>query len=110
MRIKANMQDKVKDILLKNKSTRDNDPLLVFKFWKAEHEKKYPDLKFSKVPVSNVFVMWSMKDLTHPSAIMRARRKVQEKHKETRGKLWYKRHKEQETVKEDLGYAKRVRV
>ena len=108
--MRINMQDKVKKILLKHKSTRDNDPLLVFKFWKAEHEKKYPDDKFSQVPVSNVFVMWSMKDLTHPSAIMRARRKVQEKYKETRGKLWYKRHQEQENVKEDLGYAKRVRV
>ena len=66
--------------------------------------------EFHKLPTGSLFSMWDAKHLTHPSAIMRARRKVQEKHSDTRGKLWYKRHKEQETVKEDLGYAKRIRV
>ena len=108
--MRINMQTKVKHILQRHKDTRDNDPLLIFKFWQDEFGKEYPEVIFSQQAVSNIFMMWNKKKLTHPSAIMRARRKVQEKHKDTRGKLWYKRHKEQENVKEDLGYAKRVRV
>ena len=42
--------------------------------------------------------------ISHPSAIMRARRKVQEEHKETRGKLWNERHKQETVVQQDLGY------
>ena len=48
--------------------------------------------------------MWSNKEISHPSAIMRARRKVQEEYPETRGKLWEERHKQQEQVQQDLGY------
>jgi hypothetical protein len=44
------------------------------------------------------------KEISHPSAIMRARRKVQEEHKETRGKVYAERHKQQKQVREDLGY------
>ena len=48
---------------------------------------------------------WRKNEVTHPSAIMRARRRVQEEYKHTRGKLWYKRHKESKRVKkEELGY------
>ena len=48
--------------------------------------------------------MWVNKEISHPSAIMRARRKVQEEHPETRGEVYKERHKQQEQVKEDLGY------
>ena len=108
--MRINMQERVKFILQRHKDTRDNDPLLVFKFWKDEFAKLYPAIPFNQQSISNIFMHWNKKQLTHPSAIMRARRKVQEKHKDTRGKLWYKRHKEEEVVKEDLGYAKRIRV
>ena len=108
--MRVNMQDKVRFILQRHKATRDSDELLVFKFWKDEYSKIYPGIPFNHQPVSNVFMLWNKKELTHPSAIMRARRKVQEKHKDTRGSLWYKRHSQEEVVKEDLGYAKRVRV
>ena len=47
---------------------------------------------------------WRMDQVTHPSAIMRARRKVQEDHTETRGSKWEERHKQQKQVQEDLGY------
>ena len=35
---------------------------------------------------------------------MRARRKVQEDHPETRGSVWAERHKKQKQIQEDLGY------
>ena len=44
------------------------------------------------------------KHLSHPSAIMRARRKIQEIEPSLRGELWAARHKEEEQVKIDLGY------
>ena len=44
--------------------------------------------------------MWANKEISHPSAIMRARRKVQEDHKETRGSVWEARHKQQQQVQE----------
>ena len=48
--------------------------------------------------------MWKDKIISHPSAIMRARRKVQEEHAHTRGKVWEERHNQQKQVKQDLGY------
>ena len=42
--------------------------------------------------------------LSHPSGIMRARRKLQEEVPSLRGEIWELRHKEQEVVKKDLGY------
>ena len=44
------------------------------------------------------------KHLSHPSGIMRARRKLQEEHPKLRGELWQVRHAEEENVKADLGY------
>ena len=52
----------------------------------------------------DIFSMWKDKLISHPSAIMRARRKVQEEHPHTRGKVWEERHNQQKQVQEDLGY------
>ena len=48
--------------------------------------------------------MWENKEISHPSAVMRARRKIQEEDPDTRGNLWESRHKEQVNVQQDLGY------
>ena len=100
MRIK--MQSKVHDILLRLIHCRDSDVYLLYEIWKDELVKYNLDINNMKlVPILK---MWSNKELSHPSAIMRARRKVQEEHEETRGKVYEERHKQQEQVREDLGY------
>ena len=58
----------------------------------------------NKISLLETLSLWKSKKISHPSAIMRARRKVQEIDKNTRGNLWKKRHEEQKNVKEELGY------
>ena len=100
MRIK--MQDKIKHILLTKRHCRDNDVYLIYEIW-AEELAKY-NLNIKNMHLMPVLKMWAKKEISHPSAIMRARRKVQEEHKETRGIFWEERHKQQKQIKKDLGY------
>ena len=100
MRIK--MQDKIKHILLTKRHCRDNDVYLIYEIW-AEELAKY-NLNIKNMHLMPVLKMWAKKEISHPSAIMRARRKVQEEHKETRGIVWEERHKQQKQIKKDLGY------
>ena len=100
MRIK--MQDKVKHILLTKRHCRDSDVYLLYEIWTDELTKM--NLNIKNMYLVPILKMWERKELSHPSAIMRARRKVQEEHPNTRGNLWEKRHKEQKQVKKDLGY------
>jgi len=107
MRIK--MQDKVKGILLQKAITRDNDFYLMYSLWQDEFnglkaEKMNHKDSFDHIDVLRLMRLLNEKKLTHPSAITRARRKVQEVNPETRGSLWEKRHKRQAQVKADLGY------
>jgi hypothetical protein len=96
------MQSKVHDILLRLVHCRDSDVYLLYEIWKNELAEYNLDINNMKlVPILK---MWSNKEISHPSAVMRARRKVQEEHKETRGKVYEERHKQQKQVKEDLGY------
>tara|TARA_R110000824_G_scaffold114540_1_gene265176 strand:+ start:677 stop:991 length:315 start_codon:yes stop_codon:yes gene_type:complete len=100
MRIK--MQDIIKQILLTKKHCRDNDVYLLYEIWNREFAKL--NLDINNMHLVPTLKMWSNKLISHPSAIMRARRKVQEEHKETRGKLWNERHKQETVVQQDLGY------
>ena len=100
MRIK--MQDKVKHILLTKRHCRDSGVYLIYEIWSEELAKHNMDIK--NMYLMPTLRMWSKKEISHPSAIMRARRKVQEDHKETRGSVWEARHKQQQQVQEDLGY------
>ena len=100
MRIK--MQDVVKHILLTKRHCRDNDVYLIYEIWAEELAKYNMDIK--NMDLMPTLKMWSRKEISHPSAIMRARRKVQEDHEETRGSVWKERHKQQTQVQQDLGY------
>jgi len=100
MRIK--MQDKVKQILLSNSHCRNNDVYLIYEIWSKELAKYNLDIK--NMHLVPTLKMWVNKEISHPSAVMRARRKVQEEHSETRGLVWEERHKQQQQVKQDLGY------
>ena len=99
MKIKK-IQKKVRAILERHNYTRDNDVYLCYHVWQNEI-----DTDIDKISMGSFLAKWRKDQVTHPSAIMRARRKVQEEHKHTRGKLWYKRHKESNRVKkEELNY------
>ena len=100
MRIK--MQDRVKSILLTKYHCRDNDVYLIYEIW-AKELVKY-NINIKNMHLVPALKMWVNKQISHPSAIMRARRKVQEEHPETRGSVWKERHKQQQQVKKDLGY------
>ena len=104
--MKINMQDKVKSTLIKYKRTRDCDPYLLYYIWESELKTLNYDysLNIDKIPLTTFLRLWKDKIISHPSAIMRARRKVQEDHPETRGSVWEERHKQQTQIQEDLGY------
>ena len=103
------MQNKVSDLLTKKKETRDNDFYVMYWIWKEEFEKsditKDLNLEFDKTNVVSLLSLLKDKHLSHPSAVMRARRKVQESNPKLRGELWNARHAEEEQVKKDLGYS-----
>ena len=88
------MQDKIKHILLTKGHCRDNDVYLIYEIW-AEELAKY-NLNIKNMHLMPVLKMWAKKEISHPSAIMRARRKVQEEHKDTRADTmsnYYQRNK-----------------
>lgn len=104
--MKINMQDKVKSTLIKYPNTKDCDPYLLYYIW--ESELKDINLAYSlnidNIPLTTFLRLWKDKKISHPSAIMRARRKVQEKYPETRGDVWKQRHSKQIEVQKQLGY------
>ena len=55
----------------------------------------------------NLLSLLKDRQLSHPSGIMRARRKLQEEFPKLRGKVWEARHSEESNVKEELGYSAR---
>lgn len=97
--MKINMQVKVREVLINTPRCRDNDTYLIYEIWKTEMQSD-----INKISLVETLSLWKSKKISHPSAIMRARRKVQEIDKNTRGNLWKKRHEEQKNVKEELGY------
>ena len=104
--MKINMQDKVKSTLITHKNTRDCDPYLLYYIWESELKDINYDysLNIDSIPLTTFLRLWKEKVISHPSAIMRARRKVQENHPKTRGSVWEKRHKKQKDVQKQLGY------
>tara|TARA_R110000824_G_scaffold42233_10_gene124641 strand:+ start:2226 stop:2522 length:297 start_codon:yes stop_codon:yes gene_type:complete len=96
------MQDKVKEKLLTMNHCRDSDIYLLYEIWKDELA--VYNLNIMNMKIVPILKLWANKEISHPSAIMRARRKVQEEHEETRGKVYEERHKQQEQVRKDLGY------
>ena len=106
--MRINMQEKVKRVLTENIHTRNSDVYLVYEIWSQEimdNPKLVDDQnQINQIHMIDMFKMWKDKLISHPSAIMRARRKVQEEHPHTRGKVWEERHNQQKQIKQDLGY------
>jgi hypothetical protein len=103
------MQEKVKTLLTTNRDSRDNDFYVLYWIWKDEFEaidaNQGLSVDFDKTNIVNILSLLKQKELSHPSAIMRARRKIQESHESLRGEIWNARHAEQANVRKDLGYS-----
>lgn len=97
--MKINMQDKVEKILIDLPHCRDCDPYLIYEIWSKEMQ-----VDINDISLLDTLSLWKNKKISHPSAIMRARRKVQEQNPKTRGKVWEQRHEKQRDVRKDLGY------
>ena len=106
--MRINMKKKVADILTLKSKSRDNDFYLMYWVWKNEFQALNVSnkmmLDFDRTNIVNLLSLLKDKKLSHPSGIMRARRKLQEDYPRLRGKIWDLRHQEQKTVKADLGY------
>ena len=106
--MRINMKDRVKKILEQNIHCRDIDVYLVYEIWSQELMNSrlgFTDQSLvNEIHMIDLFKMWKDKLISHPSAVMRARRKVQEEHPHTRGKVWEERHKKQRETQKDLGY------
>ena len=102
------MKKKVAEILTLKRKSRDNDFYLMYYVWRNEFYALNKDndisIDFDKTNIVNILTLLKDRKLSHPSGIMRARRKLQEENPTLRGEVWDLRHKEQEVVKKDLGY------
>ena len=102
------MRKKIAEILTLKPKARDNDFYLMYWMWRDEfyilNKDTQLELDFDKTNIVNILSMLKDRKLSHPSGIMRARRKLQEEHPSLRGEVWKIRHKEQAVVKKDLGY------
>jgi len=90
-------------LLMDNPSNRDSDNKLIANFW-------WKELYNNKININDLSAfdflhMLSENKFTSSETIRRTRAKVQEEHKELRGKLYNKRQIElQNKVKKELGY------
>ena len=76
------------EILTLKSETRDSDFYLMYYVWKDEFDAldiSEVKLDFDKINVVNLLTLLKDRKLSHPSGIMRARRKLQEEHPQLRG-------------------------
>jgi len=93
---------RVKRVLQDNPTTRDNDNKLTAIIWHQELKEKGHDPNL--LSAQGFVKMYYEGKLTNSESITRARRKLQELHRELRGKNYQARQANQEKVKKDLGY------
>lgn len=95
-------KDKVIYLLQRYPDLRDDDSRLVANYWNSELQAK--GINTGKGRMYELLQMIAAKELATPESIVRMRRKVQEDMVDLRGAEYIRRHKEQKSVQEDLGY------
>lgn len=94
-----NIQDVVKDALIRYPKYRDDDNKLVAYIW-------WKHLKKNNIPEDIIAMdflqLYAKNELPQADAITRARRKVQEENPELRGELYNERHQLKEEVKNNI--------
>ena len=101
------VKKKAAEILTLKPETRDSDFYLMYYIWKDEFDAldiSEIKLDFDRINIVNLLSLLKDRRLSHPSGIMRARRKLQEEYPKLRGEVWKARHAEEEKVKRELGY------
>lgn len=92
---------KVKALLEYKEKYRDNDELLVAKYWLIE-SKEMVGIDFDFLPTKLFLLMYKDGKFTPADVILRARRKCNENFEHTRGKSYKPRQKKQKEIKEEL--------
>ena len=101
--MKINMVNIVKGFITAQPSLADNDTELLWNIWKWFLEKKHkPAIKINSISARNLFKLLKDKEIPNWQNITRSRRKCQELYPETRGKTWKKRHKEADSVRQQI--------
>ena len=94
-----NIQDVVKDALIRYPKYRDDDNKLVAYIW-------WKHLKNNNIPEDIIAMdflqLYAKNELPQADAITRARRKIQEENPELRGQLYNERHQLKEEVKNNI--------
>jgi hypothetical protein len=99
-----NLRPKV-EVLLRTESKhrddyRDNDEVLIARFW--ANELKALGLDKKTMSVQDFFVLYTEGKITPADLVLRARRKAQELNEDCRGKRWYERHGLAEDLKNNI--------
>lgn len=94
------ISEKVTHYLKIKNEYKDNDEKLVATAWFNELK----DMGFDPTQMSafSFLKLYAENRLTSADIITRARRLVQAENKELRGEAWYKRHKEEKEVREQI--------
>lgn len=96
-------KDKVKELLINKPHLRDSDPKLIATYWYNELKNK--NINPYKLTGYEFMQLFADSKLTNIKTIERMRRKLQEEHKELRGKIYNMRKGAiQDDWKRELGY------
>jgi hypothetical protein len=98
--MKLHNKDVIIDLLTNKEHLRDNDQALIANIWWRELVTQGKD----KSTAFELLKVFSEGKLSNPESIRRARQKIQEEQPELRGESYRARHREQDNVKEQLGY------
>ena len=93
-------QDIITELLEKYQVLRDDDARLICNVWAEEMK----NMNIDPNQFAEIFYLFRNGYLSSPETIRRGRQKIQELMPNLRGELYYKRHKEQDTWRQDLGY------
>lgn len=96
-------KQKVLNLLMNKPELRDSDNKLIARFWHNEMSGK--GMNPSELSAYEMLCMFAESKLTNPETIRRMRQKLQEQHKELRGKKYQERKGTiQNQWRKDLGY------
>jgi hypothetical protein len=98
--MKLHNKEVIIDLLTNKEHLRDNDQALIANIWWRELVTQGKD----KSTAFEMLKVFSEGKLSNPESIRRARQKIQEEQPELRGQSYRVRHREQDNVKEQLGY------
>lgn len=93
-----NKKEMIREILINQPDTRDNDNLLILKVW-AEQNPELRNRNFTFQDFAPDFINHGYVDA---ETVRRARQKLQEQDPETRGKKYESRHAEGDATRRDI--------